>query len=58
MKHSQATNTLHQAVICKEVHDFLYKGDIDPKQTVTGWGGWTIGNCGAAGCGRIGRAKK
>jgi thiamine pyrophosphate-dependent acetolactate synthase large subunit-like protein len=29
------------------VHDFLYKGSIDPKQTVTGWGGWTIGNCGA-----------
>jgi acetolactate synthase-1/2/3 large subunit len=47
VKHSQSTNTLHQAVVCKEVHDFLYKGSIDPKQTVTGWGGWTIGNCGA-----------
>jgi len=47
VKHSQATNTVHQAVVCKEVHDFLYKGSIDPKQTVTGWGGWTIGNCGA-----------
>jgi acetolactate synthase I/II/III large subunit len=47
VKHSQATSTLHQAVVCKEVHDFLYKGSIDPKQTVTGWGGWTIGNCGA-----------
>ena len=47
VKHSQATNTLHHAVVCKEVHDFLYKGTIDPKQTVTGWGGWTIGNCGA-----------
>jgi thiamine pyrophosphate-dependent acetolactate synthase large subunit-like protein len=47
VKHSQATNTLHQAVLCKEVHDFLYKGDIDPKLTVTGWGGWTIGNCAA-----------
>jgi thiamine pyrophosphate-dependent acetolactate synthase large subunit-like protein len=44
MKASEATNTLHQEVLCKEVHDFLYKGDIDPKQTVTGWGGWTIGN--------------
>ena len=31
-------------VIAKEVHDFLYKGNIDPKQTVVGWGGWTIGN--------------
>jgi len=47
VKHSQATNTVHQAVVCKEVHDFLYKGSIDPKQTVTGWGGWTIGNCAA-----------
>ena len=41
VKHSQATNTLHHAVLCKEVHDFLYKGSIDPKQTVSGWGGWT-----------------
>ena len=47
VKHSHATNTLHHAVLCKEVHDFLYKGNIDPKQTVTGWGGWTIGNCAA-----------
>jgi acetolactate synthase I/II/III large subunit len=47
VKHSQATNTVHQAVVCKEVHDFLYKGSLDPKQTVTGWGGWTIGNCAA-----------
>jgi thiamine pyrophosphate-dependent acetolactate synthase large subunit-like protein len=43
LKHSQKTGYLHPAVLCKEVHDFLYKGDIDPKQTVTGWGGWTIG---------------
>ena len=43
LKHSQKTEHLHPAVLCKEVHDFLYKGDIDPKQTVTGWGGWTIG---------------
>jgi acetolactate synthase I/II/III large subunit len=47
LKHSQATNTVHHAVVCKEVHDFLYKGSIDPKLTVTGWGGWTIGNAGA-----------
>ena len=47
LKHSQATNTVHQEVLCKEVHDFLYKGDLDPKLTVTGWGGWTIGNAGA-----------
>ncbi len=41
LKHSRATNHLHPAVIAKEMADFLYKGDIDPKQTVTGWGGWT-----------------
>lgn len=43
LKHSQATDHLHPAVMAKEVHDFLYKGDIDPKQTVTGSGGWTSG---------------
>jgi thiamine pyrophosphate-dependent acetolactate synthase large subunit-like protein len=43
MKHSQATNTVHPAVLAKDLHDFLYKGDIDPKQTVVGWGGWTVG---------------
>lgn len=44
LKYSRDTNHLHPAVIGKEVHDFLYKGEIDPKQTVTGLGGWTIGN--------------
>jgi thiamine pyrophosphate-dependent acetolactate synthase large subunit-like protein len=44
LKYSRDTNHLHPAVIGKEVHDFLYKGEIDPKQTVVGWGGWTIGN--------------
>jgi thiamine pyrophosphate-dependent acetolactate synthase large subunit-like protein len=29
--------------MAKEVHDFVYKGQIDPKQTVTGSGGWTSG---------------
>ena len=43
LKHSQATNHLHPAVMAKEVHDFLYKGDIDPKAVVTGSGGWTTG---------------
>jgi thiamine pyrophosphate-dependent acetolactate synthase large subunit-like protein len=42
-KYSKDTNHLHPAVICKEVHDFFYKGQIDPKQTVLGGGGWTIG---------------
>ncbi len=44
LKYSRDTNHLHPAVIGKEVHEFLYKGEIDPKQTVTGLGGWTIGN--------------
>ena len=43
LKHSQATDHIHPAVMAKEVHDLLYKGDIDPKQTVTGSGGWTTG---------------
>jgi thiamine pyrophosphate-dependent acetolactate synthase large subunit-like protein len=43
LKHSAATNHLHPAVMAKEVHDFFYKGRIDPKQTVSGSGGWTTG---------------
>jgi thiamine pyrophosphate-dependent acetolactate synthase large subunit-like protein len=43
LKYSRDTNALHPFVLCKEVHDFLYQGDIDPKQTVTGWGGNMIG---------------
>jgi thiamine pyrophosphate-dependent acetolactate synthase large subunit-like protein len=44
LKYSHATERLHPAVLAKEVHDFLYKGDLDPRQTVTGWGGWMIGH--------------
>lgn len=43
LKASASTGHIHPAVMAKEVHDFLYKGDIDPKQTVTGAGGWTSG---------------
>lgn len=43
LKYSADTNALHPAVMAKEIHDFLYKGEIDPKQTVTGLGGWTSG---------------
>jgi thiamine pyrophosphate-dependent acetolactate synthase large subunit-like protein len=43
LKYSKETSMLHPAVIAKEVHDFFYKGDIDPKQTVSGMGGWTSG---------------
>ena len=34
---------LHPAVLAKDLHDFLYKGAIDPKQTLSGYGGLTIG---------------
>ncbi|HYL37521.1 MAG TPA: thiamine pyrophosphate-binding protein [Bryobacteraceae bacterium] len=44
LKYSKDSDHIHPAVIAKETHDFLYKGDIDPKQSVLGWGGWTIGN--------------
>ena len=43
LKYSNDTNHLHPAVMAKEVHDFLYKGDIDPNATLTGSGGWTSG---------------
>jgi acetolactate synthase-1/2/3 large subunit len=43
LKYSRDANALHPFVLCKEVHDFLYRGRIDPKQTVTGWGGNMIG---------------
>ena len=39
--YSRSANAVHPAVIGKEIHDLLYTGAIDPKQTVTGWGGWT-----------------
>lgn len=42
LKYSADTNALHPTVIAKETTDFFYKGDIDPKQTVTTVGGWTI----------------
>jgi acetolactate synthase-1/2/3 large subunit len=45
LKYTRDTGRLHPLVMCKEVHDFLYKGDIDPKQTVTSWGGAMAGNC-------------
>lgn len=35
------TGTVHPAVIGHELHELLYKGKIDPLQTLTGWGGFT-----------------
>lgn len=34
---------VHPCVIGQEIHDFLYKGDIDPEQTTTVSGGFGIG---------------
>lgn len=42
--YSEKTGTLHPAVIGQELHNFLYKGKIDPKQTVTGFDGALIGS--------------
>lgn len=42
LKYSQDTGTIHPTVLAKETADFFYKGGIDPKQTVTNVGGWTI----------------
>ena len=41
LKFSADTGALHPSVIGKELNDFLYKGKIDPKQTLTGWGGFS-----------------
>ena len=41
LKYSADTGVLHPSVIGKELNDFLYKGKIDPKQTMTGWGGFS-----------------
>lgn len=35
------TGKLHPAVIGHELYKFFFDGDIDPRQTVTGWGGFT-----------------
>lgn len=41
LKFSADTGALFPSVIGKEINDFLYKGKIDPKQTLTGWGGFS-----------------
>ncbi len=43
LEHSSKTGTLHPAVLCQEYENFFFKGNIDPKQTVTTVGGFTIG---------------
>jgi thiamine pyrophosphate-dependent acetolactate synthase large subunit-like protein len=42
LEHSSKTGTLHPAVLAAEYEKFFFKGDIDPKQTVTVGGGFTI----------------
>lgn len=34
-------NAVHPAVIGKEIYEFFFNGDIDPRQTITGAGGFT-----------------
>jgi thiamine pyrophosphate-dependent acetolactate synthase large subunit-like protein len=41
LKYSASQGALHPSVIGKELNNFLYKGKIDPKQTLTGWGGFS-----------------
>jgi thiamine pyrophosphate-dependent acetolactate synthase large subunit-like protein len=41
VKWSADTGALHPSVIGKELNDFLYNGKIDPKQTLSGWGGFS-----------------
>ncbi len=43
LKYSADTNHLHPAVMAKETADFIHYGDIDPKATLNGAGGWTSG---------------
>lgn len=40
LKYSQHGN-VHPAVIGREIYEFLFNGRLDPRQTVTGWGGFT-----------------
>jgi thiamine pyrophosphate-dependent acetolactate synthase large subunit-like protein len=41
LKYTKDTGAMHPAVIGQELHNFLYKGKIDPKQTTVGWGGFS-----------------
>lgn len=41
VRYTNDTGAVHPAVIGKKLNEFLYHGDIDPKQTLTGWGGFT-----------------
>jgi thiamine pyrophosphate-dependent acetolactate synthase large subunit-like protein len=41
LKFSADTGALFPSVIGKEINDFFYKGKIDPKQTLSGWGGFS-----------------
>jgi thiamine pyrophosphate-dependent acetolactate synthase large subunit-like protein len=43
LNYSRDTGRLHPAVIMRELADFFYGGDIDPKQTVSLAGGMTSG---------------
>ena len=58
LKYTHDTGALHPFVLCKEVHDFLYKGKIDPKQTLTLWGATSLDGAPGRGCALIVQARK
>ena len=44
LQYEQSTGAVHPAIIGHEIHDYFYSGrpgTIDPKQTVSSWGGFT-----------------
>ena len=43
LKYSADTDTIHPAVMAKELADFLYRGDIPKEQTTVASGGYGIG---------------
>ncbi len=42
LQHSEAAQAVHPAVIARELGDFLYKADLDPRQTTVVSGGYGI----------------
>lgn len=58
LKYSQSTNSIHPYVMAKEIHDFLYAGDIDPKLTLTGGVVQPVATPRRVSCGPIARARR
>jgi len=45
LKYSRDANLLHPFALAREVHEFFYRGNVDPKQTVVAYGGHFTGMC-------------